>query len=78
MFDDICKKMKVNNCMPHPTWLLRKEAYLSLGGYTDMQGCEDYDFLIRAIKGKYKLGTVGDILLDYRLSTGSVSRNHRL
>ena len=74
--DDICKKMKVNNYMPHPTWLLRKEAYLSLGGYTDMQGCEDYDFLIRAIKGKYKLGTVGDILLDYRLSTGSVSRNN--
>lgn len=74
--NDICKKMKVNNCMPHPTWLMRKEVYISLGGYADIQGCEDYDFLIRAIKGKYKLGTVGDVLLDYRLSTGSVSRNN--
>lgn len=74
--NDICKKMKVNNCMPHPTWLMRKEAYIALGGYADIQGCEDYDFLIRAIKGKYKLGTVGDVLLDYRLSTGSVSRNN--
>lgn len=74
--DEICKKMRVNNCMPHPTWLLRKEAYMALGGYADIQGCEDYDFLIRAIKSGYRLGTVGDILLDYRLSTGSVSRNN--
>lgn len=74
--NDICRKMKVNNCMPHPTWLMRKEVYITLGGYADIQGCEDYDFLIRAIKGEYKLGTVGDILLDYRLSTGSVSRNN--
>lgn len=73
--NDIAKKMKVNNCMPHPTWLLRKDTYIDLGGYADIQGCEDYDFLIRAIKGGYRLGTVGEILLDYRLSEKSVSRN---
>lgn len=73
--NDIAKKMKVNNCMPHPTWLLKKEVYINLGGYVDMQGCEDYDFLIRAIRGGYRLGTVGEIVLDYRLSEKSVSRN---
>lgn len=73
--NDIAKKMKVNNCMPHPTWLLRKEVYVRLGGYADMQGCEDYDFLIRAINEGYRLGTVGEVLLDYRLSEKSVSRN---
>lgn len=72
---DIAKKMKVNNCMPHPTWLMKKEIYINLGGYADMQGCEDYDFLIRAIRGGYRLGTVGEIVLDYRLSEKSVSRN---
>lgn len=74
--NDIVKKMRVNNCMPHPTWFLRKSAYMELGGYTDMQGCEDYDFLIRAILGGYKLGVLKDILLDYRLSSKSVSRNN--
>lgn len=74
--DDIVKKMNVNNCMPHPTWMLKKNVYIKLGGYADMQGCEDYDFLIRAIKEGYRLGMVGEILLDYRLSPKSVSRNN--
>lgn len=73
--EQICAKMKINNCMPHPTWCLRKSAYLKLNGYADMQGCEDYDFLNRAIWEGYKLGTVDEIILDYRLSSESVSRN---
>jgi len=74
--DKIVKKMRVNNCMPHPTWFLKREVYLSLGGYRNMQGCEDYEFLIRAIQSGYKLGMVNDILLEYRLSSQSVSRSN--
>lgn len=76
LHEQIAKKMKINNCLPHPTWFLKKEMYLSLGGYTNIQGCEDYDFLIRAINAGYQLGVVNEILLDYRLSTHSVSRNN--
>ena len=74
--EKIMKRMKINNCVPHPTWFMRKEMYLKLGGYTDMQGGEDYDFLLRAIEQGYKLGIVDKILLDYRLSTHSISRNN--
>lgn len=74
--DKIAKKLRVNNCMPHPTWFLKKEMYIDLGGYADIQGCEDYDFLIRAVNKGYKLGVVDDILLEYRLSTQSISRNN--
>lgn len=74
--EKIAKKMRVNNCMPHPTWFFRKEAYLELGGYSDIQGCEDYEFLLRAIESGYKLGMVDEIVLDYRLSTQSISRNN--
>lgn len=74
--EKIAQKMRVNNCVPHPTWFLRRDMYLKLNGYTDMQGCEDYDFLIRAINAGYQLGIVDDILLDYRLSSQSVSRNN--
>ena len=74
--EEIVKKMRVNNCMPHPTWFLRKDVYLELGGYSDIQGCEDYDFLLKALSKGYKLGMVNDIVLDYRLSTQSISRNN--
>ena len=74
--DKIAKRMKVNNCVPHPTWFMRKEMYINLGGYTDMQGGEDYDFLLRAIDQGYKMGSADEILLDYRLSTHSISRNN--
>lgn len=74
--DKIARRMKVNNCVPHPTWFMRKEMYINLGGYTDMQGGEDYDFLLRAIEQGYKLGIVDKILLDYRLSAHSISRNN--
>lgn len=74
--DKIAKRMKVNNCVPHPTWFMRKEMYINLGGYTDMQGGEDYDFLLRAIDQGYKMGIADEILLDYRLSTHSISRNN--
>lgn len=74
--EKIAKKMRVNNCMPHPTWFLRKEAYLELGGYSNIQGCEDYEFLLRAMKAGYRFGIVDEIVLDYRLSTHSISRNN--
>lgn len=74
--EKIVRKMRINNCMPHPTWFLRREVYLKLDGYSDIQGCEDYDFLIRAINAGYKLGIVDEILLDYRMSTHSISRNN--
>ncbi len=74
--EKIAGKLRVNNCMPHPTWFMRRKMYMELDGYTDMQGCEDYDFLIRAVNKGYKLGVVDDILLDYRLSTQSISRNN--
>lgn len=74
--EQIAKKMRVNNCMPHPTWFLKKKVYLALNGYADIQGCEDYDFLIRAILAGYRMGMVDEILLKYRLSTQSISRNN--
>lgn len=74
--ETIAKKLRINNCMPHPTWFLKRNMYLELGGYIDLYGCEDYDFLIRAVNAGYKLGMVDQIVLDYRLSTYSVSRNN--
>lgn len=73
---DIVKKMRVNNCMPHPAWFFRRSSYMALGGYANIQGCEDYDLLIRAIKSGFKLGNCNCVVLKYRLSSQSISRNN--
>ena len=73
---DIKKKMRVNNCMPHPAWFFRRDSYLKLNGYDDIQGCEDYDLLLRAIESGQILGNCDQIVLKYRLSNQSISRNN--
>ena len=74
--EDVVKKMRVNNCMPHPAWMLKKRSYLALDGYADIQGCEDYDLLLRAMNSGYKLCNCDRIILKYRLSQQSISRDN--
>lgn len=74
--EDVVKKMRVNNCMPHPAWMLKKRSFLALDGYADIQGCEDYDLLLRAMNAGYKLGNCDRIILKYRLSQQSISRDN--
>lgn len=76
MHKDIVKKMRINNCMPHPAWFFKKKAYIELGGYADIQGCEDYDLLIRAMNQGYRLGNCDQLVLKYRLSKQSISRDN--
>lgn len=76
MHEDIVKKMRINNCMPHPAWFFKKKTYMALGGYADIQGCEDYDLLIRAINQGYRLGNCDQLVLRYRLSKQSISRDN--
>lgn len=73
--DSISNKMRMNNCMPHSSCFLRKEVYLALNGYADMM-CEDYDFLLRSLQAGYRFGMVDEIVIDYRLSEKSLSRNN--
>lgn len=73
----IRKYIAWGSCMPHPTWLVKKDVYMQLGGYRDIHCCEDYDFLLRAIAcDKYKLGNVPDICLLYRVRGNSISSSN--
>ena len=37
----ISKKILYDNCVAHPTWLLKREIYERLSGYRDIHSCED-------------------------------------
>ncbi len=70
---DIIKYYKSRSCLLHPTWLMKKSVYEMLGGYHNIFSCEDYDFVMRAIKKGIKVGNVPRFLLKYRIRKSGVS-----
>lgn len=69
----VARSLVWNNCVPHPTWFGRKEVFCQ--GYREIPLCEDYDFLLRASSEGAKIGNSGKVVLDYRMTTNSLSRS---
>lgn len=61
--------------VPHPTFMIRREAYDSVGGYIDTGWPEDYDLIMRTWRAGYRLGKVAKPLLRWRHSEGRHSMN---
>lgn len=74
--NECIRSLRHKNCMPHPVWFGKKDVFVSLGGYREIESCEDYDFLIRAALKKYRLGNVQEFLLEYRYNEESISRKN--
>lgn len=74
----ISKILPKTNFFNHPTWFVRREVYISLGGYRDINKNEDYDFLLRALSKGYKLSNLNEHLLKYRERNDSISRSNPL
>lgn len=70
-------QIKYGGCLPHPTWMGKKKIFLELGGYRSIPFCEDYDFLLRAIKKGYRLGNVPYYSLNYRIRESGISCSNK-
>ena len=73
--EQLKKLLQFENGLCHPTWMVRREVYEQLGGYRDIDSCEDYDFLLRAIEKGFKLGMVDETLLLYRYNKNGISQS---
>lgn len=73
----IIKALRHDNCVKHPTWMVKKSVYESLKGYRDVFSCEDFDFLLRAVMAGYRLGNAPFVGLRYRQNPYSISRKNR-
>lgn len=67
--------LRTGNISAHPTWLLKREIYQKLGGYRDIDGCEDFDFLLRAVQQGYRCARMSQHILCYRMRKSGVSRS---
>lgn len=71
---DILERLKKGNCVPHPAWLVKSEVFELCNGYRDINCCEDYDFIIRAVNKGFKVGNYPECVLRYRYNPNSISR----
>lgn len=70
-------QIKLGGCVAHPTWLGRKTVFCHLAGYRMISYCEDYDFLLRALKAGFKIGNVPFFGLNYRVRSEGVSISNK-
>lgn len=73
--EDMPQVQKYANVSRHPTWLLKTSVYRDLGGYRDIDSCEDLDFVLRALQSGYRLGRMPDALVQYRLRDSGISHS---
>lgn len=60
--------------LAHPTFVMRREAVEAIGGYREAGVPEDYDLLLRLWEAGGRLGTVPEILLEWRDRPDRLSR----
>lgn len=58
----------------HPSVMARKEVFSALSGYREYEAGEDHDLWLRALD-RFKFARTHEVLLDYRIHSGGVSRS---
>lgn len=69
----IKKILPINNCLVHPSWIMRRETFIKLNGYRDFECSQDYDFLLRLISSNFKIFLEKEKLIKYRVRANSIS-----
>ena len=75
--EGIKKQMKFGGCIARPTWFGKTKVFESLKGYRHMLYCEDYDFLLRALDKRFKLGNISFYGLNYRIRENGISLSNK-
>ena len=71
----ILREIFIECPLPHPSWMARREALLSLG-YLDDGLPEDYQLILRAAEKGLKMAKPEGVLLRWREHPGRHSRDH--
>lgn len=69
----IKKTLLKQNCIAHPTVMMRSEIIKQLKYKEYQKNIEDYDLWLRLLNRGYKIGKIGEPLLLYRIHDASVT-----
>ena len=72
---DMLKTLLKKNVIGTPTIMVRRENFLSIGGFdTSYKALEDWEYVIRFAK-EYEIGFISDVLMDCYMLDNGVSSN---
>lgn len=74
--EQIKRKMPRENCLAHPTLMIRSDILKKLKYNTYQKNIEDYDLWLRMLNRGYLIGKINEPLLLYRVHTASVTGVH--
>lgn len=77
-FEDIKKKARFRNPMNHMTVMFKKSSLLSVGGYIDFPGFEDYYLWARLLLNGFKLANLDKTLVKARTGEEMIRRRRGL
>jgi glycosyltransferase involved in cell wall biosynthesis len=64
--EDVEREMFIECALAHPTWMIRRTAFDSVGGYRANIWPEDYDVVLRLFEQGHAMGKVNEVILDWR------------
>jgi len=71
--DAIVRELFVECPIPHPTFMITRKAFETVGGYQDHGWAEDYDLCLRVFTAGLRFAKAPEILLDWRDSPQRLS-----
>jgi glycosyltransferase involved in cell wall biosynthesis len=71
--NDIVRDLFIECPIAHPTFFLRREPFVRVGGYEDHGWAEDYDLCMRLFLNSERFGMVAEPLLKWRESSQRLS-----
>lgn len=74
--DVFAKAIRYSNLITHPSIMMRRADFESLGGYRNFKAAQDYDLWLRAINLKFMFYTLPEKLLKYRIRANSISKSN--
>ena len=67
---------RLGDCLAHPTWLGKREVFVTLDGYRDLPCAADYDLQLRALMKGYRLSNLQAPVLRYRRTSSGISQRN--
>lgn len=75
---ELNKKIYMENCIHHPTVMMKREMFECVGGYRDFPCAQDYDLWLRMAHVGCRFHMIGEPLLRYRVREGSITSQKRI
>lgn len=75
-YEKIRERLPFENCISHPTILIRADVLKKYGYSKNQNGSEDWDLWLRLVRDNNKIVKTKEILLKYRVHPASMTRIH--